>query len=69
MGLPTNTKLEDFITQLNQDLDLPNRLSSIGVTKDVLPQMIEGAINDHSTASNPRPLNKEDFADLFNQVF
>jgi alcohol dehydrogenase class IV len=69
MGLPVNTKLEDFIIQLNQDLDLPSSLSSIGVTKDVLPQMIEGAMNDHSTASNPRPLNKENFADLFNQVF
>ena len=69
IGLPKNTNLEDFITQLNQDLDLPSRLSSIGVTKDVLPQMIEGAINDHSTASNPRPLKKEDFVVLFNQVF
>ena len=60
---------EDFIAQLNQNLDLPNSLSSIGVTREVLPQMIDGAINDHSTATNPRSLSKQDFTDLFEQVF
>ena len=69
IGLQKNIKLEDFIAQLNQNLDLPNSLSSIGVTREVLPQMIDGAINDHSTATNPRSLTKQDFTDLFEQVF
>ena len=69
IGLQKNIKLEDFIAQLNQNLDLPNSLSSIGVTREVLPQMIDGAINDHSTATNPRSLSKQDFTDLFEQVF
>jgi alcohol dehydrogenase class IV len=67
--LPKNTKLEDFIIKLNHDLGLPSKLSSLGVTKDIFPQMIEGAINDHSTVSNPRPLKEEDFNLLFNRVF
>jgi alcohol dehydrogenase class IV len=41
----------------------------MGVTREMLPKMIEGAVNDHSTATNPRPLNKEDFVYLFDQVF
>jgi alcohol dehydrogenase class IV len=69
MGISSDMRLEDFIASLNLRLGLPNSLSSLGVTRDMLPQMIEGAINDHSTATNPRPLNKEDFVYLFDQVF
>jgi hypothetical protein len=69
MGVPSNMRLEDFISDLNQRLSLPRSLSEMGVTKDMLPKMIEGALNDHSTASNPRPLNKQDFVYLFDQVF
>jgi 4-hydroxybutyrate dehydrogenase len=69
MGISPQIRLEDFIASLNLRLDLPISLSSLGVTRDMLPQMIEGAFNDHSTATNPRPLNKEDFVYLFDQVF
>jgi alcohol dehydrogenase class IV len=69
MGVPPNMKLEDYISDLNQRLGLPKSLSEIGVTRDMLPKMIEGALNDHSTASNPRPLNQQDFTYLFDQVF
>ena len=69
IGVPSNTKLEDFISDLNQRLSLPKSLSEIGVNRDMLPKMIEGALNDHSTASNPRPLSKQDFIFLFDQVF
>jgi hypothetical protein len=69
IGVPTNMRLEDFISELNQRLDLPQSLSEIGVTQDMLPKMIEGACNDHSTASNPRPLTEQDFVHLFEQVF
>ena len=31
----------------------------------MIPPMIEGAINDHSTATNPRPVGREDFEALF----
>ena len=69
LGIDSEIKLEDYIANLNQRLGLPISLSAMGVTRDMLPQMIEGAFKDHSTATNPRPLNKEDFVYLFDQVF
>ena len=69
MGIHSEIRLEDYISNLNQHLGLPISLSAMGVTRDMLPKMIEGAVNDHSTATNPRPLNKEDFVYLFDQVF
>ena len=30
-----------------------------------IPRMVEGAMKDHSTATNPRPVGKEDFEALF----
>ena len=69
MGIHSEIRLEDYITNLNQRLGLPTSLSAMGFTRDMLPKMIEGALNDHSTATNPRPLVKEDFVFLFDQVF
>ena len=69
MGIHSETRLEDYISNLNQRLGLPISLSAMGFTRDMLPKMIEGAVNDQSTATNPRPLNKEDFVYLFDQVF
>jgi alcohol dehydrogenase class IV len=69
LGIDSEIKLEDYIANLNQRLGLPISLSAMGVTRDMLPRMIEGAFKDHSTATNPRPLNKEDFVYLFDQVF
>jgi alcohol dehydrogenase class IV len=69
LGIDSEIKLEDYIANLNQRLGLPISLSAMGVTRDMLPQMIEGAFKDHSTATNPRSLNKEDFVYLFDQVF
>ena len=69
LGIHSKIKLEDFISNLNLRLGLPISLSAMGVTRDMLPKMIEGAFKDHSTATNPRPLDKEDFVFLFDQVF
>ena len=69
LGIHSKLKLEDFISKLNLRLGLPISLSAMGVTRDMLPKMIEGAFKDHSTATNPRPLDKEDFVFLFDQVF
>jgi hypothetical protein len=69
IGLDPSVSLDQFITKLNQRLHLPASLSEMGLKKDVLPLMVEGAMNDHSTATNPRPLTKQDFEFLFNEVY
>ena len=40
----------------------------MGVTRGIIPAMVEGALKDHSSASNPRPLSKKDFELLFEEA-
>ena len=68
IGLTPSTSIDQFIERLNIKLKLPKSLSELGVTREMLPAMVEGAVKDHSSASNPRPLQKTDFEFLFNAV-
>jgi alcohol dehydrogenase class IV len=65
IGVPAGSDLPQFIERLNADLGLPPSLRAMGVTADVVPAMVEGALADHSTATNPRPVSRTDFDDLF----
>jgi 4-hydroxybutyrate dehydrogenase len=65
MDLPPATDLAAAIESLNARLRLPATLRAMGVPDDVLPRMVEGAVADHSTASNPRPANAADYERLF----
>ena len=64
-GLPAGSDLAKEIENLNQRLGLPANLSAMGVEESVLPAMIEGAVADHSSATNPRPAAAGNYADLF----
>ena len=68
MGVPNGTSLDRFIENLNQKLNLPKSLSAMGVTHEIIPAMVDGALKDHSSASNPRPLSKKDFEMLFEEA-
>ena len=68
LGIPAGTDLATFIEKLNADLGLPPSLRAMGVADDMIAAMVEGAMKDHSTATNPRPLAREDFAELFRQA-
>ena len=37
----------------------------MGVPRECLPAMVAGALADHSTATNPRPVSRADFETLF----
>lgn len=65
MGLPAGADLAEAIEALNQRLGLPANLREMGVTDAVIPRMIEGAVADHSTASNPRPVAAAGYEALF----
>lgn len=68
LDLPAGKDLAAFVEELNADLGLPPSLRAMGVTDAMIPAMVEGAMKDHSTATNPRPLTREDFAELFRQA-
>ncbi len=64
-NLPAVSDLPDAVAALSARLGLPANLKSMGVPKSVFPRMVEGAMVDHSTPSNPRPPSAEDYAQLF----
>jgi 4-hydroxybutyrate dehydrogenase len=69
VGLPEDQDLAGFIEGLNARLGLPKRLSEVGVPRHVIPPMAALALKDHSTATNPRPLTEDDFAQLLAEAF
>jgi alcohol dehydrogenase class IV len=65
VGAASGEDLAVFIERLNAAVGLPATLRAMGVTDEVIPRMVEGALADHSTGTNPRPVGREDFAALF----
>ena len=65
MGLTASADVATAIQELNRRLGLPANLREMGVPDEVLPRMIDGAVADHSTASNPRAADAKDYASLF----
>ena len=68
LGLAPGVDLATHIERLNERLALPACLADMGVTAAMLPAMVEGAVRDHSNATNPRPASREDYEMLFQQV-
>jgi 4-hydroxybutyrate dehydrogenase len=65
LNVPASSDLASFIETLNVEIGLPRTLRAMGVTDDMIPRMVDGALKDHSTATNPRPVAREDFEQLF----
>ncbi|MGF3023402.1 iron-containing alcohol dehydrogenase [Methylobacterium aquaticum] len=65
MGLPEGADLAAAIEALNRDLGLPTDLAAMGVTEAECEALIPRAVEDHSTATNGRPVGAEDFRELF----
>jgi alcohol dehydrogenase class IV len=68
VGLVPGSDLAGFVESLNRCLGLPESLSEMGVPPDCLPRMIEGAVCDHSSATDARPMQAADYAVLFDQA-
>jgi alcohol dehydrogenase class IV len=64
MGLPEGQDLATFVEELNSRLGLPNGLAAMGVPAGLLTAAAEAAVADHSTATNPRPVSQDDFAEI-----
>jgi len=64
-GLPDDADLAEEVEKLNARIGLPANLREMGVTDEVLPAMVAGAVADHSTPSNARPCSAADFEAMF----
>lgn len=68
MGLEPNADLSQAFAELNADIGLPGCLGEMGVPRDVLTVAAEWSYEDHSTATNPRPATREDFAQMIEEA-
>ncbi len=54
------------VSQLMQDIGLPSRLSQVGVKKSLIPALAKAAYADLNWLTNPREINEEGMAALYN---
>ncbi|MEY3630159.1 MAG: hypothetical protein RLY91_1925 [Pseudomonadota bacterium] len=67
MGLAGPADVAPSIKALNQRLGLPSGLAAMGVTAEMFPKIIEGAMADHCHKTNPRTPTPDDYAALLKQ--
>lgn len=68
MDLPPDADLAAKVDALNRRLKIPKGLRTLGVPSDKLPWVIDRALEDHSHATNPRPVTRENYARLLDEV-
>lgn len=67
LGLPEKADLSVEMAALSRRLGLPATLGQMGVTADCFEQIAQYAVQDHSTASNPRPVGAADFLQILEE--
>jgi len=64
-GSELGESLATWVTDLTSSLGLPQRLSEVGVPEAGIPDLVQGAIGDGCTLTNPREVGEEDFERLY----
>ena len=64
-GEEVGEALAAWVTDLTTSLGLPQRLSEVGVPEAGVPALVEGAMGDGCTLTNPREIEDEDFSRLY----
>src|SRR6478735_9204772 len=61
MGLTSGDEVGEAVRRMTATLGLPRGLSELGVTRELFPRIIAGALKDHSHKTNPREASSEDY--------
>ncbi len=64
-GEEVGDSLAGWVGTLTSSLELPQRLSQVGVPESGIPDLVEGAMGDGCTLTNPRELEPGDFEELY----
>lgn len=67
MGLASSAEIGPAIKDMSRRLGLPSGLAALGVTAEMFPRIITGALADHSHKTNPRVASEEDYARMLTQ--
>ena len=65
MGLPPGADLAEAVLARNASLGLPAGLSAMGLTQDMIPDLVPHAVADLSSRTTPRAVDAEVYRDLF----
>jgi 4-hydroxybutyrate dehydrogenase len=69
LGLDASADLADYIRNLNKRLGMPSTLAEMGVPHESLAEIAEGAMKDHSSATNPRPTSAGDYLAILEAAY
>lgn len=69
MALTSDYEIGAAIKDMTKVIGLPNRLSELGVSKDLFDRIVTGALADHSHKTNPRQATSEDYRNMLEASF
>ena len=64
MGLASGTEVGPSVRAMTERLGLPTGLAQLGVTRAMFPDIVRGALKDHSHRTNPRVASDADYEAL-----
>ena len=65
MGINKSANLADEITKLNEIIGIPNGLGEMGITEDMIPELVKHSITDPSNITTPRLPTEKEWENLF----
>lgn len=68
LGFNAGNKVVDHLFELNDKLEIPHKLSDIGVKTEHIDELSTLAVADFCHPSNPKPVTKEDFKALYTKA-
>ena len=64
----TGTGVVNYLFELNNKINIPHKLSSIGVKQEHLNTLADLAIADFAHPNNPKPVTRDDFFNLYTKA-
>jgi alcohol dehydrogenase class IV len=61
MGIGSGNEVASSVRTMTERLGLPTGLAQLGVTPEMFPAIIKGALKDHSHRTNPREASEADY--------
>ena len=61
MGLASAAEVGPSVRAMSERLGLPTGLAQLGVTRAMFPDIVRGALKDHSHRTNPRVASDTDY--------
>lgn len=64
----TGKAVVDYLFELNSKIQIPHKLSAIGVKREHIDTLADLAVADFAHPNNPKPVSREDFRQLYEQA-